>query len=156
MKNYATGTIHRGYMQCTGRALVALGLTAAVAHNLHELENRHARPSKHCPDNPLLAEYEQHLLHQPTQLVHGFTTLILEHRAQWEHDWLEQVAEAHDDAADLPAAAQPAPRRGARPSGRTPRRLATSRAAACSPHRSRGRLTQHLEPGWVTWGRWRG
>jgi hypothetical protein len=105
MKNYASGTIHRGYMQLTGRALVTLGLTAAVAHNLRELENWHARASKHCPDNPLLAEYEQHPLHQPTQWVHGFTVLIPEHRAQWEHDWLEQVAEAHDDTADLPAAA---------------------------------------------------
>jgi hypothetical protein len=38
MENYATGTIHRGYMQCTGRALIARGLTAAVvAYNLHEL-----------------------------------------------------------------------------------------------------------------------
>jgi hypothetical protein len=81
MKNYVTGNIHRGYMQFTARA------------------------SQHCPDNPLLAEYEQHPLHQPTQWVHGFTVLILEHRAQWEHDWLEQVAEAHDDTADLPAAA---------------------------------------------------
>jgi len=67
MKDYATGNIHRGYMQFTGRALVTLGLTAAVVG------------------------------------------------AQWEHDWLEQVAEAHDDTADLPAAASPAPRRARRP-----------------------------------------
>jgi hypothetical protein len=93
-------------MQFTGRGLVALGLTAAVvAYNLHELQNWHARASKHCPDNPLLAEYEQHPLHQPTQWVHGFTVLVPEHRAQWEHDRLKQVAEAHDDTGDMPAAA---------------------------------------------------
>lgn len=27
LKNFATGNIHRGYMQFTGRALVTLGLT---------------------------------------------------------------------------------------------------------------------------------
>jgi hypothetical protein len=38
MKDYATGNIHRGSMQFTGRALVTVGLNAAVvAYNLHEL-----------------------------------------------------------------------------------------------------------------------
>src|SRR3954452_4002822 len=53
MKNYVTGNIHRGYMQFTARA------------------------SQHCPDNPLLAESEEHPLHEPTQWVLGFTVLIL-------------------------------------------------------------------------------
>lgn len=104
MKNYATGNIHRGYMQFTGRALVTLGLTAAVvAYNLRELENWHARASKHCPDNPLLAIYEQHPLHQPTQWVHGFTMFNQEQRAQWEREWLETIQSS--DATDLPTAA---------------------------------------------------
>ncbi|MCW2701382.1 MAG: hypothetical protein JWQ45_2917 [Blastococcus sp.] len=105
MKNYATGNIHRGYMQFTGRALVTLGLTAAVvAYNLRELENWHARASKHCPDNPLLRVYEQHPLHQPTKSGHGFTMLTQSQRAQWEHDWLRELTPAGQDA-DLPAAA---------------------------------------------------
>ncbi len=107
MKNFATGNIHRGYMQCTGRALVTLGLTAAVvAYNLRELENWDARASQHCPDNPLLVECEQHTLHQPTQWVHGFTMLTQERRAQWERDWLQEVMGSEGaNTADLPAAA---------------------------------------------------
>jgi hypothetical protein len=105
MKNYATGNIHRGYMQFTGRALVTFGLTAAVvAYNLRELENWHARASKHCPDNALLRLYEQHPLHQPTQWVHGFTMLTAEQRAQWEREWRRELTGAGQDA-DLPAAA---------------------------------------------------
>jgi hypothetical protein len=106
-RHYATGNIHRGYMQFTGRALVTLGLTAAVvAYNLRELENWHARASKHCPDNPLLATYEQHPLHRPTQWVHGFTMLTQAQRAQWEHDWRqEQLNQAGEDADELPTAA---------------------------------------------------
>jgi hypothetical protein len=105
MKNYATGNIHRGYMQFTGRALVTLGLTAAVvAYNLRELENWHARASKHCPDNPLLRTYAQHPLHQPTKWVHGFTMFTAEQRERWERDWLRELTQAGRDA-DLPAAA---------------------------------------------------
>ena len=107
MKNYATGNIHRGYMQFTGRALVTFGLTAAVvAYNLRELENWHARASKHCPDNPLLPTYDQHPLHQPTKWVHGFTMLTQEQRAQWEHGWLKDEMHAADnDTVDLRTAA---------------------------------------------------
>ncbi|MGY1669758.1 hypothetical protein [Geodermatophilus sp. SYSU D00710] len=105
MKNYATGNIHRGYMQFTGRALVTLGLTAAVvAYNLRELENWHARASKHCPDNPLLRVYEQHPLHRPTNWVHGFTMFTAEQRAQWERKWLRELTQPGRDA-DLPTAA---------------------------------------------------
>ena len=100
MKNYATGNIHRGYMQFTGRALVTLGLTAAVvAYNLRELENWHARASKHCPDNPLLRTYEQHPLHQPTNWVHGFTMFTAEQRAQWERDWRQALEEVSTNSA---------------------------------------------------------
>lgn len=91
MKNYATGNIHRGYMQFTGRALVTLGITAAVvAYNLREMENWHTRASKHCPDNPLVATYARHPLHQPTNWVHGFTMLTADQRDQWERDWLAE------------------------------------------------------------------
>jgi hypothetical protein len=71
---------------------------------LRELENWHARASKHCPDNPLLGVYEQHPLHQPTKWVHGFTMLTAEQRAQWERDWLRELTRAGQDA-DLLAAA---------------------------------------------------
>ncbi|MGY1835239.1 hypothetical protein ACI79P_09025 [Blastococcus sp. SYSU DS0510] len=106
MKNYATGNIHRGYMQFTGRALVTLGLTAAVvAYNLRELENWHARASKHCPDNQLLRLYAQHPLHEPTSWVHGFTMLTAAERAQWEGHWLAEISGSNSEDADLPAAA---------------------------------------------------
>lgn len=105
MRNYATGNVHRGYMQFIGRALVTFGLTAAVvAYNLRELENWRALASKHCPDNPLLRTDEQHPLHQPTNWVHGFTTFTAEQRAQWEREWLRELTPA-GQGADLPAAA---------------------------------------------------
>ena len=92
-------------MQFTGRALVTLGLTAAVvAYNLRELENWHARATQHCPDNPLLAEYAEHPLHQPTQWVHGFSMLTQAQRAQWEQDWRQEQEQIGLDA-DLSAAA---------------------------------------------------
>jgi hypothetical protein len=99
MKNYATGNIHRGYMQFTGQALITLGLTAAVvAYNVREMENWHARASKHCPDNPLLARYAAHPLHQPTEWVYGFKMLSRDERQQWEQDWLDEVADANETA----------------------------------------------------------
>jgi hypothetical protein len=93
------------HTQFTGRALITLGLTAAVvAYNLRELENWHARASKHCPDNALLRTYEQHPLHQPTNWVHGFTMFTAEQRAQWEREWLRERQQA-GQVTDLPAAA---------------------------------------------------
>lgn len=105
MKNYATGNIHRGFMQFTGRALITIGLTAAVvAYNLRELENWHARASKHCPDNPLLDIYGAHPLHQRTKWVHGFCMLTREARDQRELEWLDELT-SRDDDSDLAAAA---------------------------------------------------
>jgi hypothetical protein len=105
MKNFATGNIHRGYMQFTGRALVTLGLTAAVvAYNLRELENWHARANQHCPDKPLIAEYAKHPLRWRTPWVNGFSMLNAVQRAQWERDWLQELEQAEDDV-NLRAAA---------------------------------------------------
>lgn len=76
LKNHHTGNIHRGYTCLTGRALVTFAYTAAVvAYNLRELESWHERATKLQPNNPLLAEYAAHPLHQRTIHVHGFTML---------------------------------------------------------------------------------
>jgi len=102
---YATGNIHRGSMQFTGRALVSLGLAAAVvAYNLRKLENWHAQVGKHGPDNPLLGIYEQHPLHQPAEWVHGLTMFNQEQRARWEREWLPRTI-LSGDATDPPTAA---------------------------------------------------
>jgi hypothetical protein len=110
MKNYMTGNIHRGWSQLTGQALVTLGLTAVVvAYNLRELENWYARASEHCPDNPLLGDYRDHPLHQPTRWVFGVSLHTADSRRQWEQDWLSELQPARtadsigDD--DLPTAA---------------------------------------------------
>ena len=93
-----------GRRQFTGRALVTLGLTAAVvAYDLRELENWHARVSKYCRDNPLLGVYEQHPLYQPTQWVHGFTMFNQEQRPVVTRE--ARRATQSCDATDLPTAA---------------------------------------------------
>ena len=103
--NYATGNIHRDSIQFTGRALVTLGLAAAVvAYNWRELENWHAQVSKHGPDNPLLGVYEQHPLHQPAQWVPGLTMFNQEQRARWEREWLAETI-LSGAATDQPTAA---------------------------------------------------
>jgi len=73
-----------------------------VAYNLRELENWHARASKHCPDNPPLDIYGEHPLHQRTKWVHGFSMLTREARDQREQEWLDELADRDDDSDLLP------------------------------------------------------
>lgn len=76
LKNHNTGNIHRGFTCLTGRALVTITYTAAVvAYQLRELESWHDRATGSQPNNPLLAEYVTHPLHQRTIYQHGFTML---------------------------------------------------------------------------------
>jgi hypothetical protein len=76
LKNHHTGNIHRGFTCLTGRALVTVVYTAAVVgYQLRELESWYERASESQPDNPLLAQYAAHPLHQRTESQHGFTML---------------------------------------------------------------------------------
>jgi hypothetical protein len=37
--------------------------------------------------------------------VHGFTMLTEQQRVQWEHEWLQELTQAGQDADELPTAA---------------------------------------------------